>query len=477
MTTLGPRLVVAGTHSGSGKTTVTVGLLAAFKAAGVGVASAKVGPDFIDPGYHSLATGRETRNLDPWISGPGSIPALAARAAQGADLLVVEGVMGLFDGASGRLRGAGGGEHPPPHAGPTLPEGSTAHVAHLLHAPVVLVVDASSIGQSVAALAQGFAHHHPRVQVAAVILNNVGSDSHEEMLRNALAETSLEVVGCVRRSPAMSWRDRHLGLVPVAERPDEIRRALAQVAHGVARACDLERISAIGRAAPPLSVTTPRLATKRVGAARIAVAAGPAFSFTYPDNLERLAEAGGDIVPFDPLVDADLPPGTQGLYIGGGFPEVYAETLSANTALLADVAKKAPRIATWAECGGLLWLASALDGHAMAGIVPTQAKMGTSLTLGYRRAKAMSDSPLAAKGQVLFGHEFHYSTATPPGDGWELEGRTGTFLGGFATDLLSASYLHLHLGADPTPAERFVSTAASVDPALIGWGPTRWGKP
>ncbi len=445
---LGPRLVVAGTHSGAGKTTVATGLMAALARRGLRVASAKVGPDFIDPGYHSLATGRPGRNLDAWICGPEAMAPLAARAAKGSDVLVVEGVMGLFDGA---------GPAPSP---PQLDTASTAQVAALLEAPVVLVVDASALSASVAPLVHGFATWHPEVRVAGVVLNRVGSDGHEILLREALAPVGVPVLGALRRDEAMAWRDRHLGLVPVVEDRAGAARALDRLAARLEQQLDVSGLLALAQAAPGRP-TSPVARARESGRARVAVAGGPAFSFAYPDNLERLEEAGAELVGFDPLTAPALPAGVQGLYVGGGFPEVFLQSLAANTSLLADAAARVRGgLVTWAECGGLLWLARSLDRRPLCGVVPADGTMGERLTLGYRRARALEESPLAPAGTVLKGHEFHYSQLEPPGGALEMRGRHGASRGGWASPTMLASYLHLHLGADPEPAERFVAAAA-----------------
>ncbi len=440
---LGPRLVVAGTHSGVGKTTVATGLMAALRARSLDVAPAKVGPDFIDPSYHALACGRPGRNLDAWMSGPALIAPLAARAAIGADILVVEGVMGLFDGAAdGSLS-------------------STADIAHLLDAPVVLVVDCSAQAGSVAALVHGFSTFDERIRIAGVVLNQLGSAGHETMVREALAAAPhpIAVVGALHRDERFSWRDRHLGLIPVAEDPERIAASLAALSAVIEAGCDMEAVEAIARAAPTIAagdIPAPR----RVGSARIAVATGRAFTFSYPDNNEALASAGAEIVPFDPLHDTSLPADIDAVVIGGGFPEVMAEQLSANAPLLAEIRRRiANGLVTWAECGGLLWLAQSLDGHHLAAVVPAQALMTKRLTLGYRTAVAQVDNPLGPAGTELRGHEFHYSAMTPPGDALELAGRFGQGPEGFATSTMLATYLHIHLAARPDIAEHFVSAA------------------
>lgn len=444
MDALGPRLVVAGAHSGVGKTTVATGLMAAMRRRGDRVAPAKVGPDFIDPGYHALATGRAGRNLDAWICGEERIAPLAAKAANGADVLVVEGVMGLFDGA----------------AEPGSPA-STAHVARLLDAPVVLVVDASAMSGSVAALVHGYATFDSSVRVAGVVLNRVGSAAHESMLREALEPIDIPVLGVLARADELAWRDRHLGLVPVVEQREAVEKSLERLADAVDASCDLEAISVVARAASRLPA--PEAPTARPsGRARVAVAGGPAFSFMYPDNLELLGQAGAELVPFDPRADAALPAEVDAVYAGGGFPEVFVEELAANRPLLDDVRDRVGRgLVTWAECGGLLWLSRSLDGHALCGALDADGSMSERLTLGYRRAHAGVDTPLAPAGTELRGHEFHYSSLEPAGDSLTMSGRNGETRAGFASPRLLASYLHLHLAADPHLAERFVATAAT----------------
>ncbi|MEM9040509.1 MAG: cobyrinate a,c-diamide synthase [Actinomycetota bacterium] len=454
---LGPRLVIAGTHSGVGKTTVATGLMAAYRAAGVRVASAKVGPDFLDPGYHSVATGRAPRNLDPWLSGPEAIGPLAARAGAGAELLIVEGVMGLFDGA---VDGT---------------PSSTADVAAMLDAPVVLVVDGSAMSASVAALVRGFRDHDLRLRFAGVILNRVAGPRHRTLLAEALEPIGVDVLGSIDRDGALEWRDRHLGLVPVEERPAEVSASLDVLGRRIAAGCDLVRLRAVADAAtetlvgdlpeavPPTAddATTPPV--------RIAVAGGPAFTFLYRDNVEALTAAGAELVAFDPLVDEALPDHVAGLVIGGGFPEVHAARLADNERLLAEVGTRVRAgLVTWAECGGLLWLARSLDGRAMAGALPVDASMTDRLTLGYRHATAVGDNPLLADGDEVRGHEFHYSTADPAGRALHLRSRFGSRPEGHASPTLLATYLHQHLATRPESATRFVAICESRGSASGG---------
>jgi cobyrinic acid a,c-diamide synthase len=439
-----PRVVVAGTHSGVGKTTVATGLMAALSQKGLRVAPFKVGPDFIDPSYHALAAGRPGRNLDAFLSGPELVAPLFAHGSQGADVAVVEGVMGLFDGKSGA------GEH-----------ASTAHVAKLLDAPVILVVDASAMARSAAALVHGYATFDPRVRLGGVILNRAGSEAHEKMLREAIAPLNVPVLGVLRRDAEIRTPDRHLGLVPAPERRAEARAALDAATGAISRYCDLQGILRLARFAGPLEAEPWNPEAPEPGPpARFAVAAGPSFSFLYEENLELLRDAGAETIFFDPTSDEDLPEGTDALYLGGGFPETYTEALAANEPLKTRVRRFAAEgRPVVAECGGLLYLVEELEGRRMCGVLPAKARMSDRLTLGYREARSPHDSPLAAGGTQVRGHEFHYS-AVEPGAGerpaWELEGRGPE---GFASDGVHASYMHLHWAATPEIPKRLVRAA------------------
>jgi cobyrinic acid a,c-diamide synthase len=444
-----PRIVVAGTHSGVGKTTVASGLMAALSSEGFRVVPFKVGPDFIDPSYHTLATGRPGRNLDAFLSGPDLIDPLFAHGAQGADIAVIEGVMGLFDGKSG------GGDM-----------ASTAHVARLLEAPVVLVVDARAMARSVAALVHGYSSFDPKLEIAGVVLNRVGSRAHETMLRDAIKPVGIPVLGVLRRDENIQTPDRHLGLVPVAERREEARRSLDALGTVVSRSLNLDGMVRLARSSRTLEVEpwSPEHPDLDLSwGVRIAVATGPSFSFLYRENLELLEGAGAEVVTFDPTTDEDLPAGTYALYLGGGFPETYAEALSTNGRMRESVRIFAESgCPVVAECGGLLYLVRELGGHPMCGVLDATARMTERLTLGYREARALADSPLASVGASVRGHEFHYS-AVEPGAGerpaWELAGRGQE---GFVAGGVHASYLHTHWAATPELPRRLVRAARSA---------------
>ena len=451
-----PRVVLAAPSSNAGKTSIATGLIAALTARGLTVSPHKVGPDYIDPGYHGLAAGRPGRNLDPWLVGEERVSPLFLHGARAADVAVVEGVMGLFDGAT----------HPAVEPG----FASTAHVAALLRAPVVLVVDASSQARSVAALVRGFATFDPAVRLGGVVLNRVGTDRHEAILREALGAARVPVLGAIRRLDQLHTPSRHLGLVPAAERSAEALATVDRLAHVVADGVDLDAVLALARTAPPLDATPwdPAAEVQAVpGRPAIAVAGGPAFTFGYAENAELLAAAGAEVVPVDPLHDEALPAGTAALVVGGGFPEVYAAELSANETLRADVAALAARGApVAAECAGLLYLARELDGVPMCGVLDVATAMSPRLTLGYRTAVAPADSVLTAAGTRVRGHEFHRTHATPvagPTPAWQWSAAAPE---GFVAGGVHASYLHLHWAGSPGVAARFVAAAARVPEGL-----------
>jgi cobyrinic acid a,c-diamide synthase len=435
------RLVVAAPSSGAGKTTVAIGLMAALRARGLAVSPHKVGPDYIDPGYHALATGRPGRNLDPVLVGADRIAPLLLHGARGADVAVVEGVMGLYDG-----RGA-------------TDEGSTAHVARLLDAPVVLVVDASSQSRSVAALVHGFTSYDPRVRLAGVVLNRVGSDRHEQLLRAALGD--VPVLGVLRRDEAVAVPSRHLGLVPAAERAPEAVAVVDRLGALVERSCDVDALLALARSAAPLRVE-PWQPVEAGHAGLVAVAGGAAFTFSYAETVEALSAAGAEVAVVDPLRDEDLPAGTGAVVLPGGFPEVYAEQLSANVPLLRALRE----VPVYAECAGLLMLCGSLDGRAMAGRLDADGEMTPRLTLGYRDGVAVADTLVARAGERVTGHEFHRTRVLPRAGAtpaWLLDGAPE----GFADDRCVASYLHLHPAGVPQLAVRVAAAAAARSAARV----------
>ncbi|HEY3684929.1 MAG TPA: cobyrinate a,c-diamide synthase [Streptosporangiaceae bacterium] len=468
-----PRLVVAAPASGHGKTTVATGLMAAWTARGLRVSPHKVGPDYIDPGYHALATGRPGRNLDAYMCGTELVAPLFAHGSRTADIAVVEGVMGLFDGATG-------------HAGLA----STAEAARLLDAPVVLVVDASAQGRSVAALVHGFTSYDRAIRLAGVILNRVGSPRHEEILRTALADGP-PVLGALPRDPSVRVPSRHLGLVPAAERSPEAQATVASLAETVTRGCDLAALESLARTAPPVQATAfdpatavaprpvpygalpgPASGASTARPARcgpppvVAVAGGAAFTFGYAEHAELLRAAGADVVAFDPLRDEALPDGTAGIVIGGGFPEEHAGELSANAPLrraIADAAERGVPVA--AECAGLAYLSRSLDGSPMCGVLDATAAMTGRLTLGYREARAATASVLAAEGAAIRGHEFHRTTVTPYAaatPAWTWHDRGATVREGTVRGRIHASYLHTHWAAHPEAPRRLVRACAGV---------------
>ena len=461
-----PRIVIAAPASGHGKTTVATGLIAAFARAGLSVAPFKVGPDYIDPGYHALAAAKPGRNLDPFLVGEERVRDLFAHGSRGADLAVVEGVMGLYDGAVGRADFA-----------------STAHVAHLIDAPVILVVDATAQGRSVAALVHGFRSFDPSLRIAGVILNRVGSERHRAILTEALEDIGAPVLGSLHRSDAVAAPSRHLGLVPVAERaPESVASvdALAELVKGSIDLAAVERIAREAAVLPERDWSPQRAVAQTAGelgdeaapaAPVVAIASGAAFTFSYAEHAELLAAAGAQVVPFDPLHDEKLPDETRALVIGGGFPEIYAPELSANVALrtaVRDLAQRGGVIA--AECAGLLYLAETLDGAPMCGLLPAAATMTKQLTLGYREAVAPEDNVLCDAGTRVAGHEFHRTKLEPSAGGtpawlWVSDRDPGRKVAdGYARGRVHASYLHLHWAGTPSIAARIVQEAAAWTP-------------
>jgi cobyrinic acid a,c-diamide synthase len=445
-------LVVAGAASGVGKTTVTLGLLAALRRRGLVVQAFKVGPDFIDPGFHELVTGRPSYNLDGWMCGREHVLATVARQAADADVAVVEGVMGCFDGLDGESE-----------------EGSTAQVAKWLGAPVVLVVDAQAQSRSAAAVVLGFERFDPALRIAAVIANRVAGETHARWIRDAVAANcGAAAVGALRHDERLTLAERHLGLVTAGEGAlsADTRHRLADV---IERSVDVDvllRLAAPCGAPPAATPAAPR-GGRRV---RVGVARDVAFCFYYPDNLALLEAAGAELVAWSPLHDRALPP-VDGLYLGGGYPELHGAALAANEPVRSAVAAfAAAGRPIYAECGGLMYLANAiedLDGatHAMVGVLPVTVRMRPRrLTLAYTEVTLQAASPLGAAG-VARGHEFHCSSLDPVPASirrvYRLRRRGGAEQDeGYLIGHALLSYVHLHFASNPAFAQRFVAQCA-----------------
>ncbi|WP_221090947.1 cobyrinate a,c-diamide synthase [Deinococcus aquaedulcis] len=435
------RLVIAAPHSGSGKTTVAALLCLALRARGLRVQPFKLGPDYLDPTHLTRAAAQATRNLDSFLLGPARTRDLFARAAAGADLSILEGVMGLYDGRD-----------------PTSDEHSTAELAALLGAPVVLVIDAGGMARTVAAVAAGLRDFRPDLRVAGVILNRVGGPGHAALCEAALEGVGLPVLGFVARTEALALPSRHLGLLSAELTAWDEAAVLAAAGH--------LRLDALLAAAQAPALPQPAAPGVNGPRVRLAYAHDEAFHFYYPDALDELRLAGADLVPFSPLRDAGLPPGVSGLLLGGGYPEVHAAALSANRSMRGAVrAFAASGRPVLGECGGLMYLGETLEDEAgtqfeMCGVVPYHTRMTPGLTLGYREATALAPSVLAPAGTVLRGHEFHHSVLThaPTQPAYRWTGGDGQpVTEGYAAGNVLASYLHLHLAAEPALARRLVA--------------------
>jgi cobyrinic acid a,c-diamide synthase len=416
--------------------------MAALAGRGLSVSGHKVGPDFIDPGYHALATGRPGRNLDPFLVGEHRVVPLLLHGARSADIAVIEGVMGLFDGRLG-----------------TAGEASTAHVAALTVSPVLLVVDISHASRTHAAMIAGLAAFDAKVRISGVILNKAGSQRHADEVRDALGRTGIPVLGVLPRDEGIETPSRHLGLVPAAERA-ESEQNLKRMAEVIAAHVDIDAVLRIAGDAEALHEApwdpTQNIQRPTPTCPVVAMAGGRAFTFRYAETEELLRAAGCDVVEFDPLVDATLPAGTAGIYLGGGFPEVHAAELGQNGGLIAELRSAiAAGVPTVAECAGLLYLCRSLDGTPMVGAVPADAAMTPRLTLGYRTATSPADSVLTEAGEQVTGHEFHRTAITSV----ELDGHAAWHLPpgpeGFSTSTLHAAYLHTHWAGHPALAQRF----------------------
>ena len=447
-------LIIAGDRSGSGKTTITLAILAALKQKQIDVQSFKVGPDYIDPMFHARITGRPCYNLDPVLTSEEYVQHTFQAHTQGQTHALIEGVMGLFDGAA-----------------MPMGFGSTAFIAKLLKIPVLLVVNCQSTFQSIAALIHGYRSFDPAVNIAGVVLNKVASDRHLALLTAAIEPLNIPIFGVLRREDQIKLPDRHLGLIPTDELP-QLTQVFDQLAELGLRCFDWDRLL-------PLLTTTKTVTSAKplnqeliplTTPVRIAVARDAAFNFYYADNLELLQRLGAELVEWSPLRDTQLPEGVQGLYLGGGFPEMFAEQLADNVKVARSVRHAiSADLPTYAECGGLMYLGNSIrdfqgQDYPMVGALPTQAIMGKTLTLGYRNAVANVNTPMLRIGDRLTGHEFHRSEITtlplmPIYHLRRLEQSKSEppISEGWGRDSFQASYLHLHWGARPEFPKRWLS--------------------
>ncbi len=447
-----PRLVIAGTSSGVGKTTVTLAILAALRQRGRRVQAFKAGPDFIDPGHHTAATGRASRNLDGWMLGADLNRALFAKAAADADISIIEGMMGLFDGSS-----------------PVNEVGSTAEIAKQLDAPVLLVIDGSAMARSAAAMISGYAQFDPAVRVAGVLFNRVNSEGHYQLLKEAVEQhTKVAVVGYLRQDQAVTISDRHLGLVTAMEQgTGELYDRLAKAA---ADTIDLDRIESLAGACSGLAASPQLVKQNQQPTVRIGVAQDRAFCFYYPENLELLEAEGAELVPFSPLTDHTLPADVAMLYLGGGYPELHGAVLAGNITMRRAIRDFGERGGTiYAECGGMMYLTQAIRdfegrSHEMVGLFPAEAIMRKpGLTLGYRTVTLGRPCILGATGLTARGHEFHCSMLVPKGPLTYACGLTdvrGESKGpdGLSIGNVVALYTHIHFSSQPQVAASLVAS-------------------
>ena len=452
--------VLAGVSSGVGKTTVSLGLMAAFKKRGLTVQPFKAGPDYIDPSHHSLICQRPSYNLDTWMMGAHGVQSTFGNAIEGADVAIVEGVMGLFDGKDGKGN-----------------EGSTAHLAKTLNLGVILVLDASKMAGSVAAIVLGFEKFDPALKVAGVMFNKVGSERHFIMLKNAVeSNCQTKVLGYLPRDKDLEIPERHLGLLTACENETN-KNIFEKLAGFIEKTINIENLlteKSLKAGIVKTKETNKKevlYSSKPLISPIIAIARDKAFCFYYPENMDILEEFGAKLVFFNTMEDKSLPSGTTGIYLGGGYPEMYAERLEANSALMNEIKGFADNgLPIYAECGGLMALGQNiidLEGksHKMAGVFPWTSKMlSHRKSLGYREVKILNGCPFLERGEVIRGHEFHYSEIIP---GSETK-RSYMFLDnkgegseeGYLYKNTLASYVHLHFASNPKFAEGFIFVCA-----------------
>ncbi len=456
------RIVIAGVNSGSGKTTITSGLMRLFTQKGYHVQGFKSGPDYIDPSYHGVATGKFSKNLDTWMLGEDLVKELLIKNSQDADLNIIEGVMGLFDGRSGSEE-----------------TGSTSHLAKLTSSPVILVLDARSIARSAAAIVYGFMHYDPDLNVKGVILNKVASQRHLTILEDAIKPLGIEIIGHVMRNEKLAMPERHLGLIPATEM-DHLDDQLDYIASELEKTIDTDKLMAIAAEAPDMPEPDTLMFNQKQHnqyaeqSVKIAYAFDKAFSFYYHDGLDYLRHLGAELIEVSPLFDQKLPEDISGLILGGGFPELFLEELRNNAAFVSDLtAKYKEGLPIFAECGGFMYMNKTISDFnskatTMLSFIPGEIEMTTKLVaMGYRQGKLLQDCIIGKKGDLVKGHEFHYSRFNIDDNDaqFSMQYLENEKQDGFCTENMFASYLHFHFAANPDAAKAFLDNCVSFKQA------------
>jgi cobyrinic acid a,c-diamide synthase len=450
------RIVIAGTGSGVGKTTLTIGLMAALKKKGYVVQGFKCGPDYIDPSYHTAVTGRVSRNLDSWMLTHDYVKEIFCRGSQDADISIIEGVMGLYDGKNARSN-----------------EGSTAEISQILNAPIILVVNCQSMARSAAAIVKGFQSFTPGVQLAGVIANKVGSEGHYKIVKEAIEqECTVPVLGYLKREDMIDIPERHLGLIPSIER-GELEPLFNSLADLITNHIDLDMLMALASHQPVTFKGSLFPSVRKPKQVKIAIAKDAAFNFYYPENLELLEAYGAELIYFSPLAGDLLPADADGLYMGGGFPEEFADSLMGNEDVKASIRTAIiAGMPTLAECGGFMYLCESIEDtqgnrHAMVGLVPGKVRMQNKLAaLGYREITGNTENFLLGSQDHAKGHEFHYSVFEPNNDqvipsAYETKGLRGTKQEGILQHNMVAGYTHTHFASNPDMVQRWVDKCLS----------------
>lgn len=449
------RLVIAGTGSGVGKTTITIGLMAAMRKKGYIVQGFKCGPDYIDPTYHTAVTGRPSRNIDSWMLNHEMVKEIVIRASKGADVSIIEGVMGFFDGKD-----------------PTNNTGTTAEISVITKSPVVLIVNCASMARSAAAIVKGFQAFAEETNIVAVIANRVGSDGHYKLVKVAIEqECGIPVVGYLKRDDELTIPERHLGLIPSVER-GELDHFFEKLTDLVLETVDVDRLFQLA-VAPQLEIEASQFSGKQEPSVRIAVARDAAFNFYYEENFEILEAYGAELVPFSPLAGEVLPAEIDGLYLGGGFPEEFAELLASQTEVKQSIKTAIMNgLPTLAECGGYMFLTDTIETtdqlkYDMVGIIPGAVKMQTKLAaLGYREITGAEGNFLLNGKTSAKGHEFHYSTYHPGAEihpAYYTKGMRGTKQEGYMKDNLIAGYTHFHFGSCPEMVANWITKCKEIN--------------